>query len=142
MVNSHQIKSSSHGYCASRERPCYGFTLIELLVVLAIIATLLSLAVPRYSGSVDKAKEAVLRQNLSQLREAIDKHYSDTGQYPATLDELIKKRYLRRIPIDPMTDSDKTWLTLVSPDAAKGIVFDVKSGSREQARDGSFYKHW
>lgn len=119
-----------------------GFTLVELLVVLAIIATLLSLAVPRYSGSVDKAKESVLRENLATLREAIDKHYGDTGKYPATLDDLVIKHYVRRIPVDPITDSATSWVVLPPADPQKGAVFDVKSGAPGKSRDGTPYATW
>lgn len=119
-----------------------GFTLIELLVVLAIIAVLLSIAAPRYSGSVDRAKEAVLRENLASLRDALDKHYGDTGQYPLKLEDLVTKRYLRRVPQDPVTDSSATWVLVAPPDPEKGGVADVRSGSREKARDGTFYKEW
>lgn len=119
-----------------------GFTLIELLVVLAIIATLLSFAAPRYSGSVDKAKESVLRENLASLRTALDKCHGDTGQYPATLNDLVTKRYLRRIPVDPVTDSATTWIIVAPPDPEKGGVADVRSGAPGKARDGSFYKDW
>lgn len=119
-----------------------GFTLIELLVVLAIIATLLSISVPRYSGSVDKAKESVLRENLSSLRDALDKHYADTGLYPAALDDLVTKRYLRRIPLDPVTDSSTTWILLPPDDPQKGAIADVRSGAQGKARDGSSYREW
>jgi general secretion pathway protein G len=119
-----------------------GFTLIELLVVMAIIGTLLSLAVPRYSGSVDKAKESVLKENLSTLREAIDKHYGDTGKYPTTLDDLITKRYLRRVPVDPITDSATSWVVLPPDNPQKGMIFDVKSGATGKSRDGTLYSSW
>lgn len=119
-----------------------GFTLVELLVVLAIIAVLLSLAAPRYSGSVDRAKEAVLRENLSSLRDALDKHFSDTGRYPAKLDELVTKRYLRRIPLDPVTDSPSTWVLVPPADPDKGGIADVRSGAQDKARDGTWYKDW
>lgn len=119
-----------------------GFTLIELLVVLAIIATLMTLVAPRYTGSVDKAKEAVLRENLTTLREAIDKHYGDTGKYPSTLDDLVTKRYLRRVPTDPVTDSATTWVLLPPPDPSMGAVFDVKSGATGKSRDGTAYREW
>jgi general secretion pathway protein G len=119
-----------------------GFTLIELLVVLAIIGTLLSIAAPRYYGSVDKAKENVLRENLSTLREAIDKYYGDRGSYPMALDDLVTRRYLRRIPDDPITDSATTWIVIPPPEPLKGAVFDVKSGARGKSRDGSAYRDW
>lgn len=119
-----------------------GFTLVELLVVLAIVATLLSLAAPRYIGSVDKAKESVLRENLATLRSAIDKYYGDTGKYPAALSDLIAKNYLRRIPVDPVTDSATTWIVVAPADAQKGAVFDVRSGASGKGRDGAAYRDW
>ena len=123
-------------------RRSLGFTLVELMVVMAIIATLLSLAVPRYSGSVDKAKEAVLRENLASMRNALDKYYADSGLYPATLGDLVTKRYLRRVPDDPVTDSATTWVTVPPPDPQKGAIADVRSGAPGKARDGSLYKSW
>lgn len=125
-----------------RKGKAKGFTLVELLVVLAIIATLLSLAAPRYTGSVDKAKEAVLRENLATLRGSIDKFYGDTGKYPAALEDLITQRYLRRIPIDPVTDSPTTWIVVAPTDPQKGAIFDVKSGASGKSRDGTAYKDW
>lgn len=119
-----------------------GFTLIELLVVMTIIALLLTIAVPRYFGSVDRAKESVLRENLATLRESLDKYYADTGKYPATLDALVEQRYLRSIPVDPVTDSAKTWVTIPPTDPQKGGVYDVKSGARDKARDGTAYGDW
>lgn len=119
-----------------------GFTLIELLVVMAIIATLLSLAAPRYIGNVDKAKESVLKENLASLRDVLDKHYADKGKYPAKLDELVTHRYLRKIPIDPITDSNKTWVVIPPPDVQLGGVFDVRSGASGKARDGTNYRDW
>jgi len=119
-----------------------GFTLIELLVVMAIIATLLSLAAPRYIGNVDKSKEAVLRENLATLRDVLDKHYADTGKYPAALDELVNARYMRKIPIDPITDSNRTWVVIPPEDPQKGGVFDVHSGASGKARDGTLYRDW
>lgn len=119
-----------------------GFTLIELLVVMAIIAVLLTLASPRYVGNVDKAKEAVLRENLSTLRDAIDKHYADTGRYPADLRELVTKKYLKRVPVDPVTESSETWIVIAPPDNDKGAVADVKSGASGNTRDGNAFKEW
>jgi general secretion pathway protein G len=119
-----------------------GFTLIELLVVMAIIMLLLSLAVPRYFHSVEKSKETVLRENLSLTRQALDKFYGDNGKYPDGLDMLVSKKYLRSLPLDPVTSSNTTWI-IVPPDVAeKGGVFDVKSGAPGKARDGSEYKDW
>ncbi|MEO7558633.1 MAG: prepilin-type N-terminal cleavage/methylation domain-containing protein [Nitrosospira sp.] len=118
-----------------------GFTLIELLVVMAIIATLLSIVVPRYFNSLERSKEVVLRQDLSIMRDAIDKFYSDTGKYPSELIELVEKRYLRAIPVDPLTESAATWVA-VPPPRDGGGVYDVRSCSPEQAKDGTFYEAW
>ena len=119
-----------------------GFTLIELLVVMAIIATLLSIVSPRYFNSIDKAKETVLRQDLAIMRDAIDKFYSDMGSYPITLDELVERRYLRSIPIDPLTESNETWVEMPPLNEEEEGVYDVSSGYNGQALDGSYYEEW
>lgn len=119
-----------------------GFTLIELLVVMAIMATLLALAAPRYFGSTDKAKEVALKTNLRLLREAIDKYRGDTGVLPDTLNRLADARYLRAIPVDPMTDRADTWATLPHPDGQTQGVFDVRSGAPGAAQDGTPYASW
>ena len=119
-----------------------GFTLIELLVVMAIIATLLTIAIPRYFHSVDRSKEAVLKQDLAVLRDAIDKFYGDTGKYPEALDDLVAKKYIRNIPVDPITESATTWVLVPPDNTAYGAVFDVKSGAPGNAQDGSAYSSW
>ncbi len=119
-----------------------GFTLIELLVTMAIIALLLALAVPRYFGRVDIAKETVLRDDLHQMRDAIDKFYGDNGRYPDTLQDLVTRKYLRRIPPDPITDSDRTWVVVRPSDPNQGGVYDVKSGAKGTAKDGTSYGSW
>lgn len=119
-----------------------GFTLIELLVVMAVIALLLSLAAPRYFGGVDKARETVLKENLHQMRDALDQHYADLARYPDALDDLVSRKYLRRIPPDPLTDSDKTWVVVPPADPQKGGVYDVKSGATGNGRDGTAYNSW
>src|SRR5262245_7489912 len=114
-----------------------GFTLVELLVVMAIIATLLTIALPRYFGSVDKSKEVTLRQSLNVMRDAIDKFYADNGRYPDKLEELVEKRYIRAVPVDPITESTTTWVLVPSPDAAaKGAIYDVRSGAEGKSSDG------
>jgi general secretion pathway protein G len=117
-----------------------GFTLIELLVVMAIIVLLLSLAVPRYFHSVDNSRETILRENLSLTRQTLDKYYGDNGVYPDTLDMLVSKKYLRNLPLDPITGSDTTWIIVPPDEAEKGGVFDIKSGAPGKARDGRDYK--
>ena len=113
-----------------------GFTLVELLVVMAIIATLLMIALPRYFGSVEKSKEVALRQSLNVMRDAIDKFYADTGRYPDRLEELVDKRYIRAVPLDPITDSTTTWVNVAPPEGAKGSVYDVRSGAEGKTVDG------
>ena len=120
-----------------------GFTLIELLVVLSIVALLLTLAVPRYFGSIDKSKEAVLRENLNQMRDAISRYHADKGRYPETLDALAAERYLRKVPLDPITESPATWILLAPPqDTQASGVYDVKSGAQGKGRDGTEYVQW
>ena len=124
-------------------RRARAFTLIELLVVMAIIATLLAITAPRYFGSVERSKETVLRQSLVTMREAIDKYYGDTGRYPDGIEDLVAKRYLRAVPLDPITDSAASWIPIAPPEGqAKGAMFDVKSGAPGNGRDGTPYKDW
>jgi general secretion pathway protein G len=119
-----------------------GFTLIELMVVMAVIATLLAIAMPRYFSSLEKSREAVLHQDLSLLRETLDKYYGDKGKYPDTLDELVSNRYLRSVPVDPITDSNATWVSIPPDIPEKGGVYDVRSGAQGVARDGTEYHNW
>src|SRR2546423_1893975 len=106
-----------------------GFTLIELLVVMVIIGTLLSIAVPRYFKTLEHARETVLKQDLSILREAIDKHYADLGEYPDTLEALVDKRYVRAVPVDPFTRLAETWTVIPSEDPDHAGIRDVHSGA-------------
>jgi general secretion pathway protein G len=124
-----------------------GFTLIELMVVLSIIVILASMGLAQYRNSVVYASEAVLHQDLTLMRDAIDQYYADKGQYPDTLDALVTDGYLRKIPEDPFTKSMSSWQTVPSePDpnnpTAQAGVFDVKSGSDRTALDGSKYAEW
>ena len=106
-----------------------GFTLIELLVVISIIAMLLTIAVPRYFKSLEQSKETVLRQDLTVLRDAIDKHKADVGQYPESLVALVEQGYIRKIPEDPFTKSSETWIPAQSDDPESAGVRDVHSGA-------------
>ena len=119
-----------------------GFTLIELLVVLAILATLLTIALPRYFSSVEKSKEAVLKENLFQMRDAISRYHADRGRYPDTLDSLATDKYLRNLPVDPMTESNATWVIVAPEDPKKGAVYDLKSGAQGKGTDGTAYSEW
>ncbi len=126
--------------CRARSRA--GFTLIELLVVMAIIATLLTIAVPRYFNSLDKSKEAVLRQDLATMRDAIDKYVADKGRFPESLESLAEEKYLRHIPVDPLTGLSDSWLTTAPDDQLLGRVSDVHSGAEGQGHDGTAYGEW
>jgi general secretion pathway protein G len=119
-----------------------GFTLVELLVVLAIIATLLSLAAPKFFDSHERAKEAALRTDLRVMREAIDKYRADTGRWPENLEQLAVGRYVRSIPIDPITDRADTWQVVPVPDGVTPGVYDVRSGAASLARDGTSFAGW
>lgn len=136
--------SRSHATTSRRAaiRPTGGFTLIELLVVLAIIAVMLTLALPRYYGQLDASKEAVLRENLRATRDVLDRFYADTGRYPEGLEELVERRYLRGLPIDPSTDSTATWVLVTPPEGLLGTVYDLHSGSSAVGRNGVPYAQW
>ena len=126
----------------ARRRRAGGFTLIELLVVMAIIGTLLSIAVPRYFHSLERARETVLRQDLSILREAIDKYNSDLNKYPEKLSDLVDHRYIRALPADPFTKLADTWTTEASDDPDNAGIRDVHSGSDATASDGTPFATW
>lgn len=118
-----------------------GFTLIEMLVVMAVLAVLAGLVAPRYLERVQGARETVLRQNLVGVRTAIDQFYRDQLRYPTTLDELVQRRYLRAVPVDPITDRADTWIVVPPSEGASG-VFDLHSGASGRAQDGSAYAKW
>lgn len=119
-----------------------GFTLIELLIVMAIIGTLLSIAVPRYFRSLQHARETVLKQDLSILREAIDKYYADLNQYPDKLPALVEKHYVRSLPVDPFTKLADTWTEIPSEDPDHAGVRDIHSGATDLAVDGTPIATW
>ena len=125
-----------------KSRTDKGFTLIELLVVLGIVALMLTLAVPRYFPSIDKSREVVLADNLHNLRAVIDQYYGDTGRYPDSLDQLVEKKYLRALPVDPVTDSTSTWIIVPPEDGSKGGVYTIKSGAPGNDRSGKPYSEW
>jgi general secretion pathway protein G len=124
-----------------------GFTLIELMVVVALISVLAGMGVVMYGNSIKRTREAVLREDLFRMRDAIDQYYADKAKYPASLEALVAEGYLRGIPRDPVTNSSETWVTVPSepdpgdPTAEVGI-FDVKSGAEGNSLDGSPYADW
>ncbi|WKB55269.1 type II secretion system protein [Eleftheria terrae] len=113
-----------------------GFTLIEMLVVMAVVALLMTVALPRYFGALERSKEVALQENLRVMRVMIDRFNADKGRYPEQLSELVEQRYLRAVPVDPMTESDSSWITVPSSDPEQPGIADVKSGARGQASDG------
>jgi general secretion pathway protein G len=132
----------------SRLRAQAGFTLIEMLIVITLIMILAGIAMVQYTNSVQSAKETVLKTDLFRMRDAIDQYYADKGKYPASLDALVSERYLREVPIDPLTQSRDTWVfTQADPDptntAGGGIgIYDVKSGADGVGLNGSRYSSW
>lgn len=124
-----------------------GFTLIELVIVMAIIAILASLAIPNFVSSIRNAKEAVLKEDLHVMRNAIDSYTMDKNKAPQALDDLVQSGYLKSIPSDPMTHSNDTWVTstddtLESTDQSEPGINDVHSGSEEVGSDGQMYSTW
>jgi general secretion pathway protein G len=113
-----------------------GFTLIELVVVMAIIGLLLTIALPQYFHSIERGKGQVEQQNMAVIRDAIDKYYGDNGQYPDSLEDLVTKRYLRSIPVDPVSGST-AWAVIASPDTLKTGVYDVGPASEVRAASAS-----
>jgi len=141
-VRRHLITISSsarHAGAAALRLAARGFTLIELLVVMVILSILLTVALPRYFGSVEKSKEAVLRDDLMLMRDSIDKYFADTGRYPDALADLVTKRYLRAVPVDPITESADSWVIVAPEDTTKGAVYDIHSGAQGNALDGKPY---
>jgi len=119
-----------------------GFTLIELLVVLSIIALLLSIVSPKYFNHIDRAKETALKQNLQNMRIVIDQYYGDHGVYPDSLESLVEKSYLDKIPVDPITERADTWLITPPEPPLEGEVFNVNSAAEGIAKDGTAYQTW
>ena len=116
-----------------------GFTLIELIVVLAILAALASLAWPRYVGQLDNTNDVILRENLRLVRHSLDKFHEDQGRFPDSLQELVDRRYIRALPMDPLTGRNDTWQIVPPPVGEKGQIGDVRSGATGVSRWGIAY---
>jgi len=142
-------------YLKARRGGARGFTLLELIIVVAIIGILATIAMPALKDMPRRANESVLKTNLRTLRDLIDQYYGDQGHYPETLEVLVEKSYVRQIPYDPITKSDKTWILIYEepdplaepaetdiPEGGGPGIIDVRSGSAALALDGSPYATW
>ena len=126
-----------------------GFTLIEIIIVFTLIGILVGLGLPQYKNAVKRARETVLKENLFQMRKLIDQYYADKGKYPLSLQTLVDEKYLRSIPIDPITKSSETWIEMQEIPGEEELmlavelgIVDVFSGSGQKALDGTLYSTW
>lgn len=126
-----------------------GFTLIEMLIVFALIGILVGLGLPQYKYATKRARESVLKENLFQMRKLIDQYYADKGKYPYSLQALVDEKYMRAIPIDPITGSSETWVEIPEILSEEDLILavepgiaDVLSGSEMKALDGTLYSTW
>jgi general secretion pathway protein G len=124
-----------------------GFSLLELIIVMAVLGILVAYAIPAYQDATLRAKEAVLKEDLQRLREALEEHLVDKGVYPEALEDLVEFGYLRQIPVDPITGSDETWEVEMAPwmmvdQGQPAGIWNVYSGSEEVSLDGSPYREW
>lgn len=130
-----------------RSRGASGFSLLELIIVMAVLGILVAFAMPAYQDAALRAKEAILKETLQQLRGSLEEYLVDKGVYPEALEDLVEDGYLRKIPIDPITGSDETWETEVAPWMMTDLgqpagIWNVWSGSDEDALDGTPYREW
>jgi general secretion pathway protein G len=124
-----------------------GFTLIELMIVISIVLILLSISVPMYNQSILRAREAVLRQDLYTMRQAIDQYTLDKLRAPQALEDLVSSGYLREVPLDPFTNRHDTWVVvqedvILAPDQTQAGIYDVRSGAEQASTDGTAYSSW
>jgi len=125
-----------------------GFTMIEMLIVMTLVILMASMAMTQYRNAVTRSEEAVLKENLFRLRDAMDQFYADKNKWPTDLAELVSEGYVREVPTDPMTKSKDTWQTdqaepdANNPAASAGGIDDVHSGSDRIALDGTRYSEW
>lgn len=135
----------ARGRSVSRRR--LGFTLVELMIVMAIIAILISMAIPVYNRAITRARESVLKNNLFTMRTVIDEYTYDKGKAPQNIQDLVSEGYLRQIPVDPMTGSSDSWKVIME-DALTAVnqtepgIFDIRSGSDKTSLEGTPYAEW
>ena len=152
VIRSVEPRPGAHPRAPIRPRPetrpacTAGWTLIELVVVVSLMSTLVAVAMIGYGTAVTRAREAVLKENLFRMRDAIDQYYADRNEYPPALENLVSEGYLRAIPEDPFTRSTATWqIVLAEYDPADPLaqgVFDVHSGASGAGIDGTPYAEW
>jgi general secretion pathway protein G len=134
---------------STRKNKKNGFTLIEMLIVFALIGILVGLGLPQYKYATKRARESVLKENLFQMRTLIDQYYADKGKYPYSLQALVDEKYMRAIPIDPITGSSETWIEMPEILSEEDLIMavepgiaDVLSGSELKSLDGTLYSTW
>jgi general secretion pathway protein G len=139
------VNAARRSACATRVKR--GFTFVELMIVMAIIAILISIAIPIYQRTITRAKESVLKNNLFTMRTVIDEYTYDKQKAPQTLQDLVSDGYLREVPMDPMTSSNDTW-KIIQEDATNTVnqqqpgIYDVRSGSDKTSLEGTPYAEW
>jgi general secretion pathway protein G len=129
------ISGNSFGFKVKKK----GFTLIEMLVVMAVIALLLTIVTPRYFASLDKSRDIALQENLKIVRVTLDKFNADKGRFPDTLEELVDKKYLRDVPVDPVTGTSLTWILDQAIGEDESGIQNIRSGAAGLAYDGRRY---
>ncbi|MSV32020.1 MAG: type II secretion system protein [Bryobacterales bacterium] len=124
-----------------------GFTIIELMVCMAIVLVVISVAVPLYQKSIIRARESVLRQNLTSMRLVIDEYTYDKQKAPQQLEDLIREGYLRQMPMDPIAGNSTSWKVIMEDASASASqsepgIFDVRSSSEKTSLEGTPYSDW
>jgi len=143
----HSLLSERQRLLRDKRSARLGFTFVELMIVMAIIAILLSVALPIYNRSIVRAKESVLKNNLFTMRTVIDEYTYDKQKAPQTLQDLVTEGYLRQIPMDPITGTADSW-KIIPEDATNTVnqgnpgIFDVQSGSDKISLEGTPYSEW
>lgn len=136
-----------HIRSGSTRRALLGFSLIELMIAMAVMSILMSVAVPMFNKALMRSKETILRQNLFSMRTVIDEYTYDKGKAPQNLEDLVTAGYLRKVPIDPITVSDRSWKIIMedasnSANQAEPGIFDIRSGSDKMSLEGTPYSEW
>jgi general secretion pathway protein G len=146
MVSTHPTRNEPSAQISPRPAE-QGFTLLELMIVMVVIGLLAAIAIPSYTSNIRNAKEAVLKEDLHVMRQAIDSYTVDKQKAPQSLDDLVQAGYLKSMPIDPFTKRSDTWMTVQDDsmstiDQTESGIDDVHSGSQQTASDGTSYSTW